>query len=85
MRVRVSEEPKMPLLLELENRFCSVLQRFRAYGAAGRKLYCLPCQLYLTSQINCSQWFDFIKQTARKDFDHAGRFGGDSNCQHLAV
>ena len=28
-------EPKMPLLTELENHFCTGLQIFRAYGAAG--------------------------------------------------
>jgi hypothetical protein len=35
LRVRIGHERKMPLLLELENLFSFVLQRCRAYGAAG--------------------------------------------------
>jgi hypothetical protein len=36
-------EPKMPLLTELENLFGFILQRFRAYGAAGQKLNSTNC------------------------------------------
>jgi hypothetical protein len=37
LRLRIGHEPKMPLLPELENLFF-VLQRFRAYGATGKRL-----------------------------------------------
>jgi hypothetical protein len=45
--VRFGHRPKMPLLTELENNSCYVLQRFRAYGAADNRLF----QLFVKGKI----------------------------------